>query len=357
MLGLLLLLLQPAQGARAKDVGNFYGVEENQITGAGLIIGLARTGDTRRNESAIRQLSAVLRGQGIFIDLDEISSRNIATVMVTASVPGSSRGGAEIDITVASTGDATSLEGGQLLMTHLYGLDGEVHAVAQGSITVGGFNFQAAGNLARKGVPTKGHVVGGATLIREFPSPDYSESEELEFVLDDPDFQSAMALADAANLFFGAEIAEPTSASTVVVQVPVPFQGRFARFAAAFEAVEFEVDAPARVVVDERTGTVVMGAAVEIAPVAVAHGALSIEVVRTNSTVPQAPFAIGAPPIVRNSTLRINEADGQLVEVSGATIGDLVASLNAMGVKPRDLITILKAMHTAGAIRAELVTQ
>lgn len=352
----LVLFSSPALAARAKDVGRFEGLQENTLIGAGLVVGLARTGDSPRNEATVRSLITRLQGLGVRVPDDAIMSRNIAMVTVSAVLPAEGRPGSSVDVTVASTGDASSLEGGVLLDTPLSAMDGQVYALASGSVVVGGFSVQSAGNSTKKAVPTVGHVMGGAEILRDVPSHDFNALETVDFILDRPDFTTAGRLATAINDAFAAEIAEPESSSTIRIAIPVEFQGRFVRFAQRVEEVRVSVDADARVVIDERTGTVVMGADVEIAAVAVAHGALTIEVRRLNQVSQPAPFSSGTTEIVSNSQVSVDQPGGQLVLVEGANIGELVAALNAMGVSPRDLVTILKAMRAAGAIHADITT-
>lgn len=355
---LLLLLMLPtsAHATRAKDIGTFHGLQDNVVTGTGLVVGLSRTGDTTRNKAAVRSLLTRLKGMGVSFPESEMQSRNVAMVMVTANLPATSRNGGEIDVTVASTGDATSLEGGLLLPTPLHGMDGEIHALAEGSVIVGGFSFDSAGGSAKKAVPTVGSVIDGGTIVREVDTLDYNTLENVEFILDDPDFTTALRMADAINTEFNEDVAEPRDGSTIDLSIPGEYKAKFARFAARLELVEVMVDMPARVVIDERTGTVVMGADVQVSAVAVAHGALTIEVRRVNQVSQPAPLSLGNTAIIQNSVIDFNEEEGQLVLVEGVNIGDIVSALNSMGVKPRDLITILKAMRASGAVHAEIVT-
>lgn len=353
---LLATLLTADAATRAKDVGAFHGVRDNPLTGAGLVVGLHRTGDSLRNEAAIRTLANRLQGLGASLSVDDISTRNVALVMVTATLGPAARTGSKLDVTVAASGDASSLEGGVLLMTPLLAPDGNVYAVAEGPLVVGGFEATAGGSGVRKNTPTVGIVPGGALVEREVATtPDFDAMETVEFVLRSPDFTTATRLADAIDRTFGAPIAEPVSGSTVEIAVPPEHRGQFARFAAQVEAVEVDVDRPARVVVSERTGTVVMGAEVRVAPVAVAHGGLTIEVRRLNDVSQPPPFSIGETRRVSNTIVDAQEARGQLVMVEGVAIGELVAALNDLGVKPRDLIVILQAIRSAGALDAEVV--
>jgi flagellar P-ring protein precursor FlgI len=346
----------PAHAVRAKDVGQFHGVRDNPLTGAGLVVGLKRSGDSVRNEASIRALASRLQGLGVSLQIDDISARNVALVMVSARLGPGQRTGSRIDVNVASTGDATSIEGGYLLLTPLMGPDGNVYALAEGPLVVGGYQVDAAGSAQRKNTPTVGQSPNGAIVEREVASAvDLSAQESVEFVLAHPDFTTASRLAKALNDAFGEDIATPRSASTVALKVPSDYRGRFPDFAAKVESVELTVDAPARVVVSERTGTVVMGADVRISAVAVAHGGLTIEVRRRDQVSQPAPLSGGQTTVVPRADLVAEEKTGQLLLVEGVSIGDLVAALNKMGVTPRDLIVILQAIQSAGALHAEVV--
>lgn len=354
----LTLLFAPtaALAARAKDLGAFHGVRENTLTGAGLVVGLRRTGDSSRNEASIRALANRLQGHGLSLRQDEIVTRNAALVMVTATLPADARSGSKVDVIVASTGDASSLEGGVLLMTPLFGTDGAVHATAEGALVVGGYAAAAGLNLARKNTPTVGRIASGAIVEVGAPSIDYSAISSIDFVLRSPDFTTAARLAEAIDTDFGSDVAKPTSATTIQLTLPSEYKDRFPEFAAKVESVELEVDAPARVVVNERTGTVVMGADVKIAPVAIAHGGLTIEVRRRNAVSQPSPWSNGTTAVQANTYIQAEEASGRLTLVEGVAIGDLVAALNDLGVKPRDLIQILDAIRSSGALHAEVVT-
>ena len=356
LIALLLVLLPAAEAARAKDVGRFYGVRENTLTGPGLVVGLRRTGDSVRNEAMLRSLVTRLQGQGASLGVEDVTSRNAALVMVRATLPPDFRAGDRVDVHVASTGDASSLEGGILVWTPLFDQSARVVAVAEGPLVVGGYAADAAGNSVRKNSPTSGMVPAGAIVERENDNAlDYDSLETVEFVLDRPDFATADALAEAVNTEFGGEIARAVSASTVAMAVPDDLVGRFPRFAARVESVEVALDAPARVVISERTGTVVMGGEVGITPVAVAHGGLTIEIRRVDTVSQPPPLSLGTTAIASNTTVTAREQPGDLVLVQGASIGELVSALNAMGVKPRDLVVILQAIREAGALQAEIV--
>lgn len=346
----------PSWAVRAKDVGQFHGVRDNPLTGAGLVVGLKRTGDSMRNQASIRALASRLQGLGVSLQIDDITARNVALVMVSARLGPDQRTGTRIDVNVASTGDATSLEGGYLLLTPLMGPDGNVYALAEGPLVVGGYVAQSGGSGEQKNSPTVGQAPNAGIIEREVASAtDLGAQATVEFILSKPDFTTASRLAAAIDAAFGTAIATPRTSSTVVLQVPTEFQGKFPLFAAKVESVEIDVDTPARVVVSERTGTVVMGADVRISAVAVAHGGLTIEVRRKDQVSQPNPLSRGTTTVVPRAEVSAEEKGGQLLLVEGVSIGDLVAALNKMGVTPRDLIVILQAIQSAGALHAEVV--
>lgn len=359
VLGLVLLGLtgsSDAEAARAKDVGRFYGVRANTLTGPGLVVGLRRTGDSPRNAATLRSIVSRLQGQGVSLTIDDVTSRNAALVMVRATLPPDYRAGDRIDVSVASTADATSLEGGILMLTPLFDQGGNLVAVGEGPLVVGGYAADAAGNAVRKNNPGSAMVPGGGIVERENPNPfDYAALEEADFVLNEPDFVTVERVSIAVNDAFGDQVATPTSSSTVRIRIPDDLRGRFPIFAARVEGLQVELDTPARVVISERTGTVVMGGQVTITPVAVTHGGLTVEVQRVNAVSQPAPFSGGSTANVSNTVVTATEQPGELVLVEGAQIADLVAALNAMGVKPRELVLILHAIHRAGALQAEIV--
>ncbi len=354
---LFLLFPAPSHAARAKDIGSFAGLRDNQLTGAGLVVGLNRTGDSQRNEASIRTLGKRLQGLGVSLDNEDLISRNVAMVMVTATLPADSRAGTRIDVTVASTGDATSLEGGVLLITPMVAANKKTYAVAEGQLLVGGYSTSAGGDTSRKNHTTVARIAGGALVEREVPRPNYDNAAVVDFVLETPDNTTIVRLADAIDATFGGEIATAMSGATLRLAIPEGFRGNFTPFAAAVEAVQVTPDAPARVVVNERTGTVVMGADVRISQVALAHGGLTIEVRRDTSVSQPGALSTGETVVTSESRIYADEKSGKLQMVEGVNIGDLVSALNDMGVKPRDLIVILQAMHSAGALHAEIVSQ
>lgn len=346
----------PADAARIKDISDIYGIRDNNLLGYGLVTGLQRTGDTMRNQATIQTVAKRLQGLGVTLTPDQIRSRNVAVVMVTATLPSSSRPGQRIDVTVSSAGDAISLQGGVLQLTQLLAPNGEAFAVAQGPLTIGGFSLQAGGALSQKNHSTVGVIPMGATVERENPNRlNLLEQERLDFLLRNPDFTTAKRMADAINQGIGDEIAIAVDAGAVTVKIPQDYQKDVVSFLALVEEIDVEIDTPAKVVINERTGTVVMGSDVKISNVAVAHGGISIEIRSTQSVSQPNALSGGQTTSVENSTLQAQEEDGTLTLVGGdISINQLVEALNGLGVKPRDLIQILVAMKAAGALQAEL---
>jgi flagellar P-ring protein FlgI len=311
-----------------------------------------------RNEAAIRALANRLQGLGFTVSTDEIMARNVAVVMVTSEMPSYARPGHRLDVTVSSSGDATNLAGGVLQFTPLYAPNGDVFATAQGSLTTGAFRVQAAGSAVQRNHPTTGRVAQGAIVERDNPNRvNLSTLVKLDWIVNEPDFTTASRLADAINTVFDEDLANPQDSAVVNVAVPQRYRDRVVEMVAEIERIDVDVDRRARVVVNERTGTVVMGADVQISPVAVAHGGLTIEVQADNAVSQPGALATGQTTAVANAAVSVDEEKSQLTMIGGASVGELVAALNDIGVKPRDLIQILQAVHSAGALHAEVVVQ
>lgn len=350
----MLLLALPAQAARVKDIAATQGVRGNQLIGYGLVIGLNGSGDKTGTEFTVQSLASMLARMGIGVEPELIRVKNVAAVMATAELPPFARTGSTLDVVVSSLGDSTSLEGGTLVMTPLYGADGEVYAIAQGPISVGGFAAAGGGSGVQKNHPTVGRLANGATVERELPYA-LAGRETFEVALGDPDFTTARRTAEAINQRFGEPLATASDPGTVRIRVPERFAGDVVGFMSAVEAVDVEPDRVARVVLNERTGTVVMGAAVSISTVAVSHGNLSVSITANNQVSQPRPFGGGETVVVQNPTINAVEEEASLTVVPGpVTIDELVRGLNAMGVTPRDLIAILQAIKASGALAADL---
>jgi flagellar P-ring protein precursor FlgI len=353
-LALALAAAAPAHAVRVKDIASVKGVRTNPLVGYGLVVGLAGTGDKTGTEFTVQSLTSVLGSLGIGVNAEDVQVKNVAAVMVTATLSPFARAGTKADAVVSSLGDATSLEGGTLVLTPLYGSDGEIYALAQGALSVGGFNVSAGGGSSvQKNHPTVGRLVAGVNVERELPwSLDGLGSFQL--ALHRADFTTALRVANAINAAVGAPVAAADDPGTLRVTLPEDAGGAVA-FLAAIESVEVEPDQIARVVLNERTGTVVMGDSVKLGTVAIAHGALSVAIEAINEVSQPNPFAEGDTTPVRNDIVDVEEEGAQLNVIRGpVTIDELVRGLNAMGVTPRDLIAILQAIKASGALSAEL---
>jgi flagellar P-ring protein precursor FlgI len=351
-----LLSLPAAAGAiRVKDISSVKGVRPNQLIGYGLVVGLSGSGDKAGTEFTIQSLASVLARMGIGIDPDSIKVKNVAAVMVTAELPPFARTGSQVDVTISSLGDATSLEGGTLVMTPLFGADGEVYAIAQGPLSVGGFAAGGGGGSSvAKNHTTVGRIPLGATVERELGSS-LDDRRHFYISLREADFTTARRTAASINHHFEVPLASASDPGTVRLEVPEIYADDVVGFLAAVEAVEVEPDRVARVVLNERTGTVVMGEAVTISTVAVAHGSLSITISAVNDVSQPLPFSEGETVEILNEEVEAVEEGARLTVVEGpVTIDELVRGLNAIGVTPRDLISILQAIKAAGALSAEL---
>jgi len=343
-------------GPRIKDVADFEGVRENQLVGYGLVVGLAGTGDSLRNSPFTRQsLAAMLERLGVNAAEGNLNTRNVAAVMVTANLPPFAAQGSRIDVTVSALGDARSLAGGQLLVTPLMGADQQVYAVAQGPLAIGGFSASGqSGSSVTRGVPTAGRIASGALVEREIRF-DIAAQQELRLSLRNPDFTTAQRIAAAINNAVGAEAARAANPGSVVLRRPHDYAGDMVSLVGRIENLEVQVDTPARIVIDESSGIVVMGENVNVSTVAIAQGNLTISIQEDPFVSQPAPFSRGTTEIVPSSTVEVEEEDGGLVVVPGGVpLRQLVNGLNALGVTPRDMISILQALKAAGAIQAEI---
>jgi flagellar P-ring protein precursor FlgI len=350
-----------ADASRLKDITKIEGVRENQLIGYGLVVGLAGSGDRTQNALFTEQsLRAMLERFGVALDNQRIlQTRNTAAVIVTASLPGFSRPGDKIDVTVSALGDARSLQGGTLLVTPLTGADGNVYAVAQGSLIIGGFSAQGAAASVQRGVPTQGRVPEGATVERELSFP-INELDRVRLILSNPDFTTANRIAAAIDERLSGRFARAIDLATVEVSVPAAYRGEVTTMLAELEVLDVEVDEVARVVVDESSGTIVIGNNVRISPVAIAHGNITISISERPIPSQPSPFSrVGETVVVPRTDIGVEEELGSGFKVvePNVTLQELVDGLNAMGVSPRDMISILQTIKSAGALQAELVVQ
>jgi len=362
MLAVMLLFVSQADAdVRIKDIAAPIGPRDYQLVGYGLVIGLQGTGDTLRNAPFTEQsASALLDRMGVNVrPNNSMRTRNIAAVMVTAALPPFTSWGSTIDVTVSSMGDATSLMGGTLVLTSLTGLDGAVYAVAQGPIAVSGFAAQGQNETLTHGVATVGRIPNGATIEREPPRPTVSSDGQLVLQLRNPDYTTSVRVADAINRFarqrYRAALARERDDRSVILALP---NGAHAtRLLAEIGELRVAVETPARVVIDERTGTVVIGADVQISPVAVTHGGLTVRISETPEVSQPAPFSNGRTTVTTQTTISAAEQTGQVATLAGPTLKQLVKGLNQIGLKPTGIISILQAIKSAGALQADLIIQ
>ncbi len=341
--------------SRIKDLANIEGVRQNQLIGYGLVVGLNGTGDTLNNIPFTRQsLQAMLERLGVNIRGQTLRTGNVAAVMVTANLPAFGTQGSRIDVTVSALGDAKSLQGGTLLVTPLLGADGNVYAVGQGSLAIGG--FQAEGDAAKivRGVPTVGRISNGAIIEREIDFA-LNRLNQVRLALRNADFTTAKRIAAAINDFIGVNTAEPLDSSTVQVNVPKHYLGNVVSLLTEIEQLQIEPDLPAKIVIDERSGIIVMGRDVRVATVAVAQGNLTVTITETPQVSQPAPLSRGRTVVVPRTNVGVQEDGKKLAVVrEGVSLQQLVDGLNALGIGPRDLISILQAIKAAGAIQADI---
>ncbi|MCL2010165.1 MAG: flagellar basal body P-ring protein FlgI [Synergistaceae bacterium] len=338
---------------RIKDLADVEGARSNQLTGMGLVMGLNGTGD--KSPMATQMMRNMLRQYGITVDDRAVRSRNVAVVSLTAELPPFVRPGQTIDLNVSAVGDAKSLQGGTLLQAPLRAADGQVYAVAQGPVLVGGFTASGAGANATRNIPTAGRVASGAIVERDVPM-NYMGGGQMALLLRNPDFTTAQRISDAINSVFGS-VARPTDAGRVSVNLPQQYAASPTAFLARMETLEIQPDASARVVVDERNGTVVMGGDVRISSVAVAHGNLTVTVAEDPAVVQPGPFSQGRTAVENRTDITIEEDGASLIAMpSTTTVRELVRVINAIGATPRDVISILQAIDKAGALHGQLVS-
>ncbi|MCW5687716.1 MAG: flagellar basal body P-ring protein FlgI [Pseudolabrys sp.] len=354
----MILLAATPSGAtsRIKDLANVEGVRQNQLIGYGLVVGLNGTGDTLNNIPFTKQsLQAMLERLGVNVRGQTMRTGNVAAVMVTANLPAFATQGTRIDITVSALGDAKSLQGGTLLVTPLLGADGNVYAVGQGSVAIGG--FQAEGDAAKvtRGVPTVGRISNGALIEREIEFA-LNRLNQLRMALRNPDFTTAKRIAAAVNDFIGAPTAEPLDPSTVQITIPQQYHGNVVSLLTEIEQLQVEPDQSAKIVIDERSGVIVLGRDVRVSMVAVAQGNLTVAISESPQVSQPLPFSRGGQTTtVPRTSVKVQEDGKKLAVVrDGVSLQQLVDGLNALGIGPRDMIAILQAIKSAGAIQADI---
>jgi flagellar P-ring protein precursor FlgI len=352
-----LLALAAASGAtRLKDLASIEGVRDNQLVGYGLVVGLAGTGDRSQTMFPAQSLANLLQRMGVTISPTAMRVANTAAVMVTATLGPFAQPGTKIDVTAAAVGDAANLQGGLLILTELRGADGRVYALAQGPVVTGGFVAGRSGTQQTVNHPTVGRVPSGATVERPAPTPD--PGRRLHLQLRDADFTTAARVVEAVNKTFGqagAPVAAAQSSGLIAIELPPSYFERPVEFVAQLENVTVEADRPAKVVINERTGTIVIGKDVRIAPVAVMHGSLTVEIQTSYLVSQPAPLGAGTTQVVPQTAVGVKEEKTRnIVLKQGATVEELVRALSAIGSTPRDIIAILQNMRAAGALEAEL---
>ncbi|NGO55373.1 flagellar basal body P-ring protein FlgI [Allomesorhizobium camelthorni] len=354
--------LYPGQNlvpSRIKDIAQLQSARDNQLVGYGLVIGLQGSGDSLRNSPFTEQsIRAMLENLGIASEGGRARAKNVAAVIVTANLPPFVQSGARIDVSVSSLGDAVSLGGGVLVMTPLKAADGEIYAVAQGPVFISGFNAQGEAEQITQGVPTSGRVPNGAIIERQVEA-EFGDVGKLTLQLRNADFSTAVRITDAINDYalerFGKRVAREQDSRTVIIQKPQKISA--ARFYAELENLVVESDMPARVVVDERTGTIVIGNEVRISRVAISHGTLTVRITEMPRVVQPEPFSRGRTAVEPFTAIETDQPDGRVAILDGPNLETLVSGLNRLGVKPDGIIAILQGIKSAGALQAELVLQ
>ncbi len=343
--------------ARIKDITEFEGVRENMLVGYGLVVGLNGTGDSLADGHFTKQsLQAMLNRLGVKPTDSGLDSDNVAAVMVTAELPPFARKGSRIDVTVSSLGDASSLLGGTLLVTPVLGADGEVYAVSQGQLAVGGFAASGNAETITKGVPTSARIANGAIVEREVKF-ELASLKNVKLTLRNPDFTTARRIAQAINAFLGTDAATATDTTTVQMRVPRDYRGNVVNLLTDIEQLRIEPDQMARVIIDEQSGIIVMGENVRISTVAIAQGNLTIRITEAQQVSQPGPFAeVGTTTTTERTDIAVEEGgDTRLTVVNeGITLQEMVNGLNALGIGPRDMITILQAVKASGAMQASI---
>lgn len=338
---------------RLKDISSFSGVRTNELVGYGLVVGLAGTGDGTSSDFTMTSMSNMLDKMGVQVDPSNLKPKNVAAVMVTAKMPVSVKPGSTIDVTVSSLGDAESLLGGVLLVTPLKGLDGRVYAVGQGALTIGGFALSGEAASAQKNIPTVGRIPNGAVVERAVPFK-FNRQDGMTVNLTIQDFNTTMQVVRRINATLGGEFARAEDISTVKLSIPDKFRGNMVPLMASLENLNITPDGKAKVVVDEKTGTVVLGQDVRLSKVAVAHGNLQVVIAEDEEVSQPGPFSEGETVVTPQTEVAIEEQNNRLMLMEGATLQELVDGLNSIGASPRDLISIIRTLKVAGSLHAEV---
>ncbi len=356
ILAAVLIVGEAAAASRIKDIADIEGVRENQLIGYGLVVGLQGTGDSLNNAPFTKQsLQAMLERLGVNTRGIDMRTANVAAVMVTANLPAFSTQGTRIDLTVSALGDAKSLQGGTLLVTPLLGADGEVYAIAQGPVAIAGFSANGDAASVTRGVPTSGRIANGALVEREIKFQ-LASMASVRLALRNPDLTTARRIALAVNDLMGRPVAEPTDPATVRLHMPRDFDGNIVDLLTDIEQLLVEPDLPAKVVIDEQSGIIVMGRDVRVSTVAVAQGNLTVMISESPQVSQPEALSAGQTTIVPRTDVKVDDENGKKLAVvrEGVTLQELVDGLNALGIGPRDMIAILQAVKAAGALQAEI---
>lgn len=353
---LMLALEAQPSGTRLKELVSIEGVRDNQLIGYGLVVGLKGTGDRQQTLFSAQSLANLLQQMGVATNPAILRVANTAAVMVTATLPPFAQPGVHIDVTASAIGDAPNLQGGTLLLTSLKGVDGQVYAISQGPVVTGGFSAGRSGNAQTVNHPTVGRVPGGATIER--PAPTVSPVGRVKLQLTQPDFMTAQRISAVINDKFAdgkPPLAKAENSALVAVTIPPDYASRTVEFIADVEALQVQADRAARVVINERTGTIVMGKEVRVSPVAIMHGNLTVEIQTVNTVSQPAPLSQGQTAVVPQVGLTAKEEKSRsLVLKQGATVEELVRALGSIGSTPRDVIAILQSLRAAGALEADI---
>lgn len=344
-----------AATARIKDIVDIEGIRDNQLVGYGLVVGLNGTGDSLNNSPFTKQsLQAMLERLGVNTRGENMRTANVAAVMVTANLAAFSTQGSRLDVNVAALGDSKSLQGGTLLVTPLLGADGEVYAIAQGSVTINGFKAEGDSATIISGVPTTGRIAAGGLIEREIGFS-LGAQRSLRLALRNPDLTTARRIALSINDFIGSPAATPEDPATIRINLPYGFNGNIVDLLTDIEQLVVETDQPAKIVIDENSGIIVMGKDVRVSTVAVAQSNLTVTIAESPTVVQPAPLSLGETAVEPRTDLTVQTSDSNLAVVpESVTLQELVDGLNALGISPRDLIAILQAVKASGALQAEI---
>lgn len=343
---------------RIADVTRIEGMRKNQLSGYGIIVGLAGTGDSSSSQATVQSVANMLDEQGIEVTADQIESQNVAAVMVTSTLPPYAYSGDQLDVTVSSVGDADSLQGGLLLQAPLKAANGEIYAVAQGPVSIGGYNIQAGGNSQRQNHPTVGRIPNGALVEKEMEFN--FDRDNFTFILSQPNFTTARYMAEAINSQFrylpgSPRLADPKNAAKVEVKVPRDYEDRVVDFISQVNNLEVRSSMEAKVVINEKTGTIVMGHNVRISTVSVAHGNLTVTISTTEQVSQPPSLSEGETEVTEETDITVEQDEAHMTVVeSKGSIQDLVTALNTIGATPRDIIAIIQQIKAAGALHAKL---